>query len=240
MLVGGLVHALACIPPLVALWGAPLPGVSGFGSPRFRAFLWKMLKVAAIVLLPAAGLLVALAEPVVSVLFRHGEFDVTAAGRSAVTLQMLVPFMLTLAGINIVKKAYFALDDRTTLLIVGALGLVITGTCGYLLSTRIGVEGLGAGLEAFPDAVCYDSFTDGTGMLTGILNLPVLLGVTPAEVSTVISVSSVEYETDVPYVLPSPVISQIPLASIPGNDITFDETTFEHRDDLLVGHVHVQ
>ena len=85
--------------------------------------------------------------PVVSLLFLHGEFSVDAVDRTAATLQLLVPFMVALGGINIVKKAYFALDDRTTLLLVGALGLMFTAGAGYLLSARLGVEGLGLALS---------------------------------------------------------------------------------------------
>lgn len=224
VLIGGLVHLLACVPPLVALWGLPVPAMGGFGTPRFRAFLGEMGKVVvigllaqinvvllrllaslleegsvtqywyanrivdlaqgaiavgvgsallpaiardaaehcwddfrrhfaeavhlvAIFLLPAAGLLLGLAEPIVALLFRHGEFDAVSTGRSAATLQMLVPFMLALAGINIAKKAYFALDDRTTLVVIGAFGLGLTAGLGYLLSTRLGVEGLGLTLS---------------------------------------------------------------------------------------------
>jgi len=94
-----------------------------------------------------ACLLIGLARPIVSILFLHGEFSVYAVDRTAATLRFLVPFMVALGGIQIVKKAYFALDDRTTLLVVGASGLVFTAAAGYLLSARIGVEGLGLALS---------------------------------------------------------------------------------------------
>jgi putative peptidoglycan lipid II flippase len=83
----------------------------------------------------------------VSILFRHGAFDASAAARTSATLQMLVPFMLALAGINIVKKVFFALDDRTSLLAVGAIGLVLTAGLGYPLSRQLGVQGLGLSLS---------------------------------------------------------------------------------------------
>jgi peptidoglycan biosynthesis protein MviN/MurJ (putative lipid II flippase) len=55
--------------------------------------------------------------------------------------------MLALAGINIVKKAFFALDDRNSLLAVGVLGLAFTVALGYPLSRRLGVQGLGLSLS---------------------------------------------------------------------------------------------
>ena len=45
------------------------------------------------------------------------------------------------------KGVDLSIDDRTTLLVVGAFGLVFTAGAGYLLSTRIGVEGLGLALS---------------------------------------------------------------------------------------------
>ncbi len=109
-------------------------------SPK-RCISWRL------VLLPAAALLLGLAPAIVSILFRHGAFDAAAAARTSATLQMLVPFMLALAGINILKKAFFALDDRTSLLAVGAIGLVFTAGLGYPLARQLGVQGLGLSLS---------------------------------------------------------------------------------------------
>jgi putative peptidoglycan lipid II flippase len=135
----------------VAVGSALLPVVARDAAERdwlrFRENFGEAVRLAAFVLVPTACLLAALARPVVSILFLHGEFDLLAVERTAATLQLLVPFMVALGGINIVKKAYFALDDRTTLLYVGLLGLGITAGSGYLLSTRIGVQGLGLALS---------------------------------------------------------------------------------------------
>jgi putative peptidoglycan lipid II flippase len=135
----------------VAVGSALLPAVARDAAERnwkgFRENFTEAVRLAALVLVPVACLLIGLARPIVSVLFLHGEFSVYAVDRTAATLQLLVPFMLALGGINIVKKAYFALDDRTTLLVVGAIGLVFTAGAGYLLSMRIGVVGLGLALS---------------------------------------------------------------------------------------------
>ena len=135
----------------VAVSSALLPAVARNAADRnweaFRENFSEALRLAALVLLPVACLLVGLARPIVSILFLHGEFGVEAMDHTAATLQLLVPFMVALGGINIIKKAYFALDDRTTLLVVGTAGLGLTAGAGYLLSTRIGVEGLGLALS---------------------------------------------------------------------------------------------
>ncbi len=114
---------------------------------QFRKHFAEAVRLAFLVLLPVACLLLVLAVPIVSVLFLHGRFDASDAASTAATLRMLVPFMLALAGINIVKKVYYAVDDRTTLLVVGLLGVVSTGVLGYLFSKRMGVQGLGLALS---------------------------------------------------------------------------------------------
>jgi putative peptidoglycan lipid II flippase len=135
----------------VAVGSALLPAVARDAADQnwdgFRDNFGEAVRLAALVLVPVACLLIGLARPVVSILFLHGEFSAYAVDQTAATLRMLVPFMMALGGIQIIKKAYFALDDRTTLLVVGAVGLVITAGSGYWLSTRIGVEGLGLALS---------------------------------------------------------------------------------------------
>ncbi len=223
-LVGGVVHLLVCIPPLLRLWGLTLPLLSAMKGPRFRAFVAEMGKVAAIGvigqahilvlrqlaavlaegsvshfwyasrivdalqaavamavasallpliaadvaarkwrifrhhfatatqlvslwLLPAAALLVALALPIVTVLFQHGAFDRYACEKTAATLQMLVPFMLAFGAIHLCKRAYYALDDRSTLFWTGIGCVVLTGFLGHGLAMKMGVAGLGLGLS---------------------------------------------------------------------------------------------
>jgi putative peptidoglycan lipid II flippase len=135
----------------VGVGSALLPVISRDAAARrwdeFRAHFAEAVHLVALMMLPAAALLLGLAPSIVSILFRHGAFDAADAARTSATLQMLVPFMLALAGINILKKAFFALDDRTALLAVGAVGLVLTGGLGYPLASRLGVAGLGLTLS---------------------------------------------------------------------------------------------
>jgi len=224
VLVGGAVHLLVCLPPLISRWGLPRPLLSAMRGPRFARFVVEMGKVVLIgvfgqlnimalrtlasllpegsvthywfanrvvdlaqgvvavsvgsalmrvlsqaatrrdwpafaehfgdavrllgvVLLPAACLLVVLAEPAVSLLFRHGEFDAAAVDGTVPTLRLLVPFMLAVAGVNLAKKPYFALDERGVLLGVGALGLALTVALGAVLIGPMGVAGLGLALS---------------------------------------------------------------------------------------------
>ncbi len=226
LLVGGLVHFLVCIPPVLRRWGPLRLGVAIWRTPRFRAVLAEMGKVvaigifaqlnilvlrrlaselptgsvtqywyanrvvdlaqgvvavavgsamlppiaravaagdwdrfedtfvsaarlAAVVLIPAAALLIVISDPIVATLFRHGEFSGEAARGTAACLRHMIPFMLAVAGIGILKKPYFALERRDVLLVVGALGVLLTWGLGWVLSLRLGggVEGLAQALS---------------------------------------------------------------------------------------------
>jgi peptidoglycan biosynthesis protein MviN/MurJ (putative lipid II flippase) len=60
---------------------------------------------------------------------------------------MLVPFMLALAGIQIIKKPFFAMERRGALIAVGAIGVCLTAGLGLWLSPTLGVDGLALALS---------------------------------------------------------------------------------------------
>jgi len=113
----------------------------------FAAGFRDAVRLLMVVLLPCAAVLLVLAEPIVSLLFRHGAFDADAVAGTTPVLRTLVPFMLAVAGLNLVRKPYFALDERGVLLGVGAAGLTLTASLGMLLLEPFGVAGLGLALS---------------------------------------------------------------------------------------------
>lgn len=136
----------------VAIGSALLPNLSHSISEhdwdRFRDDLVQGLRLAAFVMLPMAVVLAVFAMPIVTVLFYRGRFTWADVEMTALTVQLLVPYVLAIGGINIVKRVYFALDDRWTLIAVGALGVLLTGGVGLLLMPPLGVAGLGLALSA--------------------------------------------------------------------------------------------
>lgn len=115
--------------------------------PGFRRAMNGALRLLAFVLLPSAVVIGFFSTPLVAVLFRHGDFSWQATQATAAALPWFTPFMLAVAGINVVKKVYFALNDRTTLLAIGAVGVVLTAVIGWLLADRYGVPGVSAALS---------------------------------------------------------------------------------------------
>lgn len=114
---------------------------------RFRRDLTFALKIAAFFLVPVTVALLCFAEPITSILFRHGKYSGSDIRWTSATLLALLPFLFSLAGINIIKKAYFALDDRKTLLGVGLFGVLLTGGLGFVMTDRFGIVGLGGALS---------------------------------------------------------------------------------------------
>ena len=113
----------------------------------FRSDLARAIRLAAFILLPVAVVLLTFGEPITAVLFRHGRYTWEDVRWTVMTLYCLVPYLLAVAGINIVKKAYFAFDERNTLLKVGALGVLLTGGLGWALIGSWHLMGLAAALS---------------------------------------------------------------------------------------------
>jgi putative peptidoglycan lipid II flippase len=124
----------------VGVGSALLPTISravaeGDGG-LFRSSFSSASRLAASLLFPAAGFILLFPVPCVALLYRHGAYSWTDVEQTASALQMLVPFMLALAGIQIVKKPFFALQRRGALIGVGAIGVGLTALA-LSLSTSV-------------------------------------------------------------------------------------------------------
>ncbi|MGA2866214.1 MAG: murein biosynthesis integral membrane protein MurJ [Verrucomicrobiota bacterium] len=126
-----------------------LPTLSGLAAekkyPEFRQTLQEGLSHLACLNLLAAAIALALAEPIVRLLFERGMFGPSATQRVALSLACLAPGLLMFSVNNILARAFYALKDIKTpmkisvfclvLNLVLALGLVL-----YLQGSRIGGE----------------------------------------------------------------------------------------------------
>ncbi len=95
-----------------------LPTLSGLAAqkkyPEFRATLRQGLAYALVVNLPAAALLVALAEPIIRLLFQGGLFDLAATRRTTLALTCLAPGLAAFSAVNLLARAFYALGDTRT------------------------------------------------------------------------------------------------------------------------------
>jgi putative peptidoglycan lipid II flippase len=130
----------------VAIGSALLPPISrAVAAGDFDALesaLVRALSLAGFLLLPAATVLWAFGVPMVAMLFGHGAFSEADVLATAAALRMLVPFLLAVAGINILKRVFFALDDRMPLFYIGGLGVSLTAALGWTFSGTYGLPGL--------------------------------------------------------------------------------------------------
>jgi len=83
--------------------------------PEFRATLRHGLGTLLFANLIAAILLVVLAEPIVRLLFEHGDkFTAASTDRAAFALQCLAPGLVAFSSVNVLARAFFALGDTKT------------------------------------------------------------------------------------------------------------------------------
>jgi putative peptidoglycan lipid II flippase len=135
----------------VAIGSALLPNISQAIArkdwEKIQSDFDSACRLAAFLLLPAAAFILVFSIPMTTMLFRHGAYSWDATVVTADTLRMMTPFMLCVAAINIVKKVYFAFDDRKTLMWVGGLGVCLTIVLGWNLVSAYKVPGLALALS---------------------------------------------------------------------------------------------
>jgi len=135
----------------VGVGSALLPAISAAAAAgdgqQFRSAFTGAARLAGVLLVPAAAVILAFPEPCVALLFRHGAYSWVDVTQTASALQMLVPFMLALAGIQIIKKPFFALERRGVLIGVGGFGVLLTAGLGLWLAPAMGVDGLALALS---------------------------------------------------------------------------------------------
>lgn len=95
-----------------------LPTLSGLAAekkyPEFRATLRDGIGYLLYVNLLATVFLIVLAEPIIRLLFQHGEFDSSATARTSIALMALAPGLVAFSCVNILARGFYALHDTRT------------------------------------------------------------------------------------------------------------------------------
>ena len=114
-----------------------LPTLSGLAAeknyPEFRHTLRHGLGSLIFVNAIASVLLVALAVPIVRLLFERGEFSVSSTARVAYALTYLAPGLVMFSTVNILARAFYALGDTKTPMKISLVCLVINFLGGSIL-----------------------------------------------------------------------------------------------------------
>lgn len=124
-----------------------LPTLAGLAAekkyPEFRATLRDGLGYLLFINLLATILLVLLAEPMIRLLFQHGEFDLAATLRTGHALVALAPGLLAFSGVNILARAFYALGDTRTPMKISIFCLILNAVLTLPLVWYLREAGLG-------------------------------------------------------------------------------------------------
>ena len=91
----------------------------------FRATLSSGLGTLLFLNVIAAVLLIVLAEPIIRLLFQHGEFTAASTARASFALMCLAPGLLAFSTVNVLARAFYSLSDTTTPMKISIFCLVV-------------------------------------------------------------------------------------------------------------------
>lgn len=91
--------------------------------PRMRRILADTLRLILFLSLPATILLMLLSRPIVSLAFERGAFSAADTDLTAWALLFYAPGLVALAGLEVVSRAFYALEDTLTPVLAGGLQL---------------------------------------------------------------------------------------------------------------------
>jgi len=111
---------------------------------EFRATLRHGLATLLFANLIAAVLLVVLAEPIVRLLFEHGDkFTAASTARATFALQCLAPGLVAFSSVNVLARAFFALGDTRTPMKISIVCLTLNLILAAALILPLRQGGLG-------------------------------------------------------------------------------------------------
>ena len=125
-----------------------LPTLAGLAAeknyPEFRSTLRHGLGTLIFMNAIASVLLVALAEPIVRLLFERGAFSVSSTARVSYALMCLAPGLVMFSTVNILARAFYALGDTKTPMKISLVCLAINflAGCSLIFPLREGGPGI--------------------------------------------------------------------------------------------------
>jgi len=132
----------------VSIFTALLPGMSerwATGDPAgVRAFAARGLRDTAVITLPAALGLIALAEPIVRLLFEHGAARPTDTVEIARTLQGFAAGLLFFSAFQLMTRTFYSMQDTRTPALVNVGGAIVNVAAAllYIGPLDLGLRGM--------------------------------------------------------------------------------------------------
>lgn len=123
-----------------------LPTLAGLAAekkyPEFRTTLRHGMSWLIFANLLASVLLFLLAEPIVRLLFERGRFDEFSTNRAALALACLAPGLLAFSLVNILARAFYALGDTRTPMLISIFCLALNAIFALALIWHFKQAGL--------------------------------------------------------------------------------------------------
>ena len=109
---------------------------------NFKQVLDDALRLLWFVTIPAAVGLIILAEPIIRLLFERGKFDATATDHAAFALVFLAPGLVSYATVNVLARAFYAMQDPMTPMKLGVMSMVVNVFLAFALMWPLREGGL--------------------------------------------------------------------------------------------------
>lgn len=114
---------------------------------ELRRILLRTLRFTLFLVVPASVGLVLIREPLVALLFEHGEFDRESTIVTAAALQYYAVGMWAQAAVEVLSRGFYALSDTRTPVIVAVIAMLVNLAFSLPLKNIMGFEGLALALS---------------------------------------------------------------------------------------------
>ncbi len=111
----------------------------------FREELKTLLNWNSSLMIPGSAILMVLSVPLVSLLFQRGEFSISDSRMVAYSLMFYAPWLSSFSFGSVVSRAFFALKDTTTPVLIGIWGMIVNILLNFILIGPLGIGGLALG-----------------------------------------------------------------------------------------------
>jgi putative peptidoglycan lipid II flippase len=135
----------------VAISTVTLPAITAHAARgdtvEFRDTLSRSMRLAIFLCLPSACGLAVLAEPIISTIYQHGQFDAAATASTALCLRAYAVGLAGYAALKVIAPTFYALGDSRTPALVSAGSIVVNAGLSYLLGMAMGWQEAGVALS---------------------------------------------------------------------------------------------
>ncbi len=114
---------------------------------RFGPTLGRAMRLAIFLTLPAAVGLWFLANPVIGLIYEHGEFHASDTLQTGYALQFYALGLVAYSCIKVLSPAFYAIDRKWTPMLVSFVSIALNLSLNYLFVFRLGLEHRGLALS---------------------------------------------------------------------------------------------